>query len=170
MSKQDKMITKEKAFMRMAGICSRKECCSFDIHQKLYKMDLSQQAVDEIIRCLKNENYINDERFVRSFINDKIEINRWGKKKIELFLKQKQLPTAIVEKVFSEYTDSELNKYLMSELKKKWRYIKGDTEYEKKAKLINYALGRGFELKDITSSVREIKLSEIDKEAYGVDL
>jgi regulatory protein len=164
MYKKEKLIFEEQAFIRMARLCSQKEYCSFDISQKLYRMNLVTEEIDNIVNRLIKDNYLNDERFVRSYIGDKLKINKWGRKKIELSLRQKQVNQSTINKIFNEYSEVELNKSLESVLLKKWKSIKGKTENDKKGKLIRFALGRGFGMKDIISCMNSLNLSPIDDE------
>lgn len=162
MSKKNIVITEDKAYARMARICSRKEYSPFDIEQKLYRLDLSKETTDKIINQLKSNNYLNEERYVRSFIKDKLLINKWGRRKIEAVLFQKRLPQNIVNSVFLEYDRDELSENLMHVLEKKWKSVKGNSDYEKKCKLIKYALSRGFEMNDILSCMNRMKIGEIE--------
>lgn len=159
MNKQYKVISEEQAFSRMARLCSQKEYCSFDVSQKLFKLNLQAEEIESILNSLIEKNFINNERFVRSYISDKLKFNKWGKKKIELALRQKKIPYEIIQKVINEYSVLELNMSLESVLEKKWRVIKGKTENDKKNKLIRYALGRGFEMKEIISCMEKLNLS-----------
>ncbi|MBF6597409.1 MAG: RecX family transcriptional regulator [Fermentimonas sp.] len=162
MSKKDIIISEDQAFLRMARICSRKEYSPFDISQKLYRLGFSNEVLDKIIGKLITENYINEERFVRSFVSDKLLINRWGVKKIEMHLRYKQLSQNVIDEILSEYTNTELNSSLKSILIKKWSQIKGESNYEKKGKLIKYALGRGFKMDAIIKCINNMNLNEID--------
>lgn len=162
MSKKDIIISEDQAFLRMARICSRKEYSPFDISQKLYRLGFSSEAIENIISKLKTENYINEERFARSFVNDKLLINRWGVKKIEMHLKYKQLSQSVIDDILSEYSNTELNSSLQSILIKKWRQIKGESDYEKKGKLIKYALGRGFKMDAIIKCINNLNLNDND--------
>ena len=162
MSKKEIIISEDQAFLRMARICSRKEYSPFDISQKLYRLGFSNEVLDKIIGKLITENYINEERFVRSFVSDKLLINRWGVKKIEMHLRYKQLSQNVIDEILSEYTNTELNSSLKSILIKKWSQIKGESNYEKKGKLIKYALGRGFKMDAIIKCINNMNLNEID--------
>lgn len=162
MSKKDIIISEDQAFLRMARICSRKEYSPFDISEKLFRLRFSNEVIDKIIGKLKNENYINEERYVRSFVSDKLLINRWGVKKIEMHLRYKQLSQNVIDDILSEYSNTELNSSLQSILIKKWSQIKGESNYEKNGKLIKYALGRGFEMDDIIKCINSLNLNEID--------
>ncbi|MDD4777552.1 MAG: regulatory protein RecX [Fermentimonas sp.] len=164
MNKQSRVISEKQAFARMARLCSQKEYCSFDISQKLYRLNLSAQEIERVISLLIKQNFINDERFVRSYIGDKVKFNKWGKRKIELSLRQKKLPETVIQRVFCEYSDSELNHSLEDILNKKWRSVKGANDNERKSKLIRYALGRGFEMKEIIAVMRKLNLEITDED------
>ena len=117
--KDNSIVSENQAFLQMARICSKKEYSPYDISKKLLRFRFNSEAIEKILIRLKNENYISEERFVRSFVNDKLRYNGWGVKKIELHLRYKQLSQDIVDKVLSEYSDKELNSNLQSILEKK---------------------------------------------------
>lgn len=164
MSNTEKIITKDQVFSRMARICSQKECCVFDIRQKLVRLKFPDEAIDEIINKLKKEKYIDENRFAKSFINDKLRFNKWGKAKIETALWQKRISGEIIENAFSEFPDSSMTDSLRPLLEKKWKTIKGKTDYEKSTKLIRFALGRGFAMKDILKCIKSMNLVEPEDE------
>jgi hypothetical protein len=95
-----KVISEKQAYSRMARLCSQKEYCSYDISQKLYRLNLNAEDIERVVNRLIKENFINDERYTRSYIGDKIKFNKWGRIKIELALRQKKIP---VELVFQEF-------------------------------------------------------------------
>ena len=150
-------ISETKAFSRMSNLCARKECCVFDIKTKLLRYNLEPDTIEKIIAELKKEKYIDEVRFVRSFINDKIRFNKWGKVKIQYALRQKRIPENIVADAFFDYSEEELNDSLPDLLKAKWKTIKGNSEYEKQNKLIRFALGRGFDMSNILQCLKKLK-------------
>lgn len=160
MSESEKIITKEQAYSRMARICAQKECCANDIRQKLFRLKFSEETAEDVISKLKKANYIDENRFVRSYINDKIKFNKWGKNKIETALRQKQISAEILEKAFSEFSAEFMNESLQPMLEKKWKTINGKSEYEKRTKLIRYALMRGFTMKDVLECLRNMELTD----------
>lgn len=164
MKKEIRIITEEQAYSRMARICSRKEYAPFDIKQKLHRLNLSPDQIESIIKKLKTENYLSEERFTRGFIKDKLHLNKWGKRKIEQALYQKKLPKELIEENFMEYDDEELSKSLQPILERKWKTIKGETDYIKTGKLIRFALSRGFEMNDITKCIDKMNLREIEND------
>lgn len=165
MAKSEKIITQEQALSRMASVCAKKECCPLDIRRKLQRMSFSDEAIQQIIQKLKKENYLNEERYTRLFISDKLRFNKWGKAKIVAALRQKNIPAEIIEQAFSEFPDEALSESLQSQLEKKWKTIKGNSEYEKSGKLIRFALSRGFSMNEILRCMRKMDLTDIPDES-----
>lgn len=165
MDKKGKPITEEKAYGKMARVCSRKECAPFDIARKLSRMDLPEPVMHKIIARLKKEKYLDEDRFIRSYIHDKLHFNKWGKRKIMLSLRQKQLPRELVDMAFAEVSDSSFGESLLPILEKKWKSVKGRSEYEKRGKLIRYALGRGFSMDEVMACLEKMRIEMMADEA-----
>lgn len=155
--KKPKTISPSKAMSRMAAQCARREYVAFDIETKLQRYNLDRSIIEEIIAQLKKDKFIDETRFTRSFIKDKLRFNKWGRKKIEYALKQKRVPDSIVSKVFEEFTNQDLNGALQEIMQAKWKTIKGDTNYERRTKLIRFALSRGFDMDDIMKEIDKIE-------------
>lgn len=157
MEDKPKIISEAKAFSRMSNLCARKECCAFDIRTKLQRLDLDTEVIDRIIKLLQKEKYIDELRFTKSFIHDKIRFNKWGKIKVEYALRQKRISENIVSEAFQDFSDEELTDSLPDLLKAKWKTIKGKSEYDKRSKLIRFGLGRGFEMRDIIAYIKKME-------------
>ena len=157
MNQKPKEISESKALSRMASQCARREYSAFDIETKLQRYNLDRETIDRIIAQLKKEKFIDELRFTRSFIKDKIRFNKWGKKKIEYGLRQKRVPEEIVNEAFLDFTDEELNESLQDLLQAKWKTIKGDTDYDRRNKLIRFGLSRGFDMNNIMKCLENIE-------------
>ena len=146
-----------KALSQMANLCARREYCVFDIKTKLMRNNFDAAAIERIIEQLKKEKYIDELRFARSCINDKLRFNKWGKIKIDFALRQKNIPQSIIREVFLDFSDELLNDSLEQLLSAKWKTIKGKTEHDKRTKLIRFGLGRGFEMSYIMAFIEKLK-------------
>ena len=158
--KQNKQISEEKALSRMMNICAKKEYCTFDIKQKLYKLNLPSEAIDRVIIELINKKFIDNARYTRSFISDKSRFSKWGLRKIKYSLKLKQIPDSVIDEVLEELEPNQFTKDLQPIIEQKMKSVKGNTEYEKRAKVIRFALGRGFEMNDIIKCLDKISPNE----------
>lgn len=138
-------MTEKEALTRAMQLCSKKEYCSGDIRQKLAGWEVNPELTDKIIETLIREKFIDDERYATAFANDKLKFSKWGKVKIGFMLKQKGVAVEIVSSVLSSIANELYAEVLQSELKKKARSLKANSDYEFKGKLVQFAVSRGFE-------------------------
>lgn len=129
----------------MASLCSRSEQCSQDIHKKITAAGLSDEQADEITEKLKSEKFIDDERFINSYVSDKFRFNKWGKVKIRYYLKVKGLPDLLIQNGLNGIDDEKYVEALIKTMKEKARTIKKKNKFEKMGQIIRFAQNRGFE-------------------------
>lgn len=142
-------LSEPQALNRVASYCSRAERSEFAIRKKLQTWELEDDAIKRIISRLKEEKYLDDARFARSFINDKVRFNKWGKTKIIFELKRLQIPESVYKPILDDLAGDEFETQLMHILSVKIKSVKAKNDYDKKTKLIRFALGRGFSM-DLT--------------------
>ncbi|HBG42267.1 MAG TPA: RecX family transcriptional regulator [Porphyromonadaceae bacterium] len=164
MEDKEKIITEEKAWQRMARLCARKEYCIEDIRRKLRKLNLSDKDIESVLVKLQKRSYVDDGRFARGFIRDKLHLNKWGKRKIEMALKQKKISPEVIEAAFSELPDGADLESLQPLLEKKWRTVKAQSVYEKRSKVIRFALGRGFPMDDVLRCFDKMQIDDDNKD------
>ncbi|MFA6702341.1 MAG: regulatory protein RecX [Dysgonamonadaceae bacterium] len=150
-------ISEKTAYSRMARICSMKECCEFDIRIKIRRYNLEEVgAEDRIIALLKKGKYIDDQRYVDSFVHDKFQFNKWGKSKIEAALWEKHIPAELIKTAFSEIPKDKWLQSLMLQLENKYKSISFQSEIEAKTKLLRYAAGRGYGYEESLRCIEEL--------------
>jgi regulatory protein len=114
------------------------------------------ELVDEIISKLKQEKFIDDERYVNSYVSDKFRLNKWGKIKIRHYLKAKGLSDNVIENGLQGINDDQYKKVLIATLKEKAKKVKSDNKYEKSGQIIRFAQSRGFEPEIIHRYLSEV--------------
>lgn len=146
---QKKPMTEEKALSRMAALCAKAECCTADADEKMRHWGLDEEARQRNLSYLTSHHYIDDARYCRAFINDKITYNHWGRRKIEQALWLKRMPESLSGPLLDEVPEERFLEILKPLLKAKLPTIKADSDYERDMKLIKFALGRGFGMEEI---------------------
>ena len=139
-----KQLSEEEARLRLTALCAQGEHCSYEMEEKMRKWGISEEAQARIMAHLINERYIDDERYCRAYIRDKIHYSKWGRRKIEQGLYLKRIDRSLSSAALDEVDDEEYLQVLRPMLKAKWRTIKAGSDYERSGKLIKYALSRGF--------------------------
>ena len=142
MSKQK---TEQEVYLQLAAICAQAEHCEQEMRDKMKRWDVEPDVQSRIIERLVNERYINDERYARAFVKDKIRYNKWGRRKVQQALWMKHIDNAIQQRVLDEISVKDYLDVLIPLLKQKRKTIKCETDYEMNQKLVRFALSRGFD-------------------------
>lgn len=136
--------TEQDAYLQLAALCAQAEHCQQEMRDKLKRWGVSADAQDRIVARLVEERFIDDERYARAFVKDKIRYNKWGRRKVQQGLWQKHIDADIQERVLDDVDDSEYLAVLRPLLKQKVKSVKASSDYERTQKLVRFALSRGF--------------------------
>jgi regulatory protein len=139
-----KEMTEQEAYLRLTVLCAQAEHCQQEMRDKMKRWELDEAVQDRVIARLMKERYIDDERYTRAFVKDKILYNKWGRRKIQQGLWMKRIDDDIQQRVLDEVEDEEYLNVLKPLLNQKRKSIKAQSDYELNQKLIRFALGRGF--------------------------
>jgi regulatory protein len=112
--------------------------------EKMRRWELDDAAQARIMQRLVKERFVDDERYTRAFIKDKVRYNKWGRRKVEQALWQKHIAEDIRQRILDEIDDEEYLSVLRPLLKQKRKSIKAANDYELNQKLMRFAVGRGF--------------------------
>ena len=138
-------MTKNEALTRAMKLCSVKEYAPFEIEQKLIDWGITEEFSKDIIADLVKEKFLNEFRMARYFANDKLRFNKWGKVKITFMLQQKKICKEAISEALAQIAEVEYITILKEELTKKRKSIRDADDYSIRAKLFQFASGRGFE-------------------------
>ena len=112
---------------------------------KLYAAGLGEEESDEIVQCLVEQGYIDEQRYANAFVNDKFRFNKWGKLKIAHALRQKKIPTVVIQIALDTLDEDAYSHVLLQLIEAKKKTVKG-TAAQQKAAVMRFAVSRGFEL------------------------
>jgi regulatory protein len=139
-----KEVTEQGAYLQLAQLCARSEHCQYELTEKMRRWGMAPEAQARVMARLVGERYVDDERYCRAFVRDKIRYNKWGRRKVEQALWMKRIDTEIQQRILGEVDDEEYMSVLRPLLKQKRRTLKAASDYEENQKLVKFALSRGF--------------------------
>lgn len=156
MIRSRKPITPDNALRRLEDLCARSEQCSGEARKKLYNWGIQAKDTEQIISSLIERRFIDDRRYCRAFVRDKLMFSHWGKRKIKLSLIQKRIDRNIIDFELEQididiYTDI-LKRIVLA----KARTIKDADTYEGRTRLFRFAASRGFEPDLISKLIRDM--------------
>ena len=137
--------TEQEAYLQLAAMCAQAEHCEQEMRDKMKRWGVEPDAQDRVVARLVKERYIDNERYTRAFVKDKIRYNKWGRRKVMQALWMKRIDDDIQHRVLDEIDDKEYIDVLIPLLKQKRKTIKAKSDYELNQKLVRFALGRGFD-------------------------
>ncbi|MEW2920384.1 regulatory protein RecX [Muricauda sp. ANG21] len=151
-----KSYTLSEATKKMEHYCAYQERCHVEVVEKLKAMRMIPEAIDQIVTHLIRENYLNEERFARSFARGKFKIKKWGKQRIVRELKQRQISVFNVKSALAEIPDEDYHDTLDELAKKRLDQIKEPNIQKRKKKLADYLLYRGWESHLVYEKLQEL--------------
>ncbi|OAV73609.1 recombination regulator RecX [Bacteroidales bacterium Barb6] len=149
---------------RAAAYCTATERCIQDVEKKLSAAGLPPDATERIIARLVQEKFIDESRYSRGFVNDKLRFNKWGRVKIAYELHRKHLSENVCAGALSAIDEEEYRALLLSLLKEKKKTVRGKDNRDVFGKLLRFGTGRGFETSEVTACLRALGTTGTDDE------
>ena len=125
--------------------CSGAEHCCLEVRAMLERHKAESEDIDRILKYLVKEGYVDESRYARAFVHDKVRFAKWGRNKIAQALWQKRIPQNVADDALSSIDEDEYMAALKDVVKSRYRTVKGATEYERKMKTMKTVCGRGYE-------------------------
>lgn len=153
-----KSLTPEQAHVKIRHYCAFQERTHQEVKMKLSTYGLSWSDANQILSKLIEENFLNEERFAKTFVGGKFRMKGWGRKKIEMELRKRQVSDYSIRKALREEIDPvAYEASLLKQLEKKWNSLTGpgNTGYVKQSKTRQYLLMRGFENNTISNAMKQ---------------
>ncbi len=125
--------------------CAYRDRSQKEVEDKLNDLRMIPEAKEKIIITLMQENFLNEERFARSFVRGKFRIKKWGRIKITQELKKREISSPIIKLGLTEIKETDYRKALYELAEKKEEKITELNPFKKKKKLADHLLRKGYE-------------------------
>ena len=159
-----KEMNEQEAYLQLAALCAQAEHCEQEMRDKMKRWELDEMVQNRVIDRLTEERYIDNERYARAFVKDKIHYNKWGRRKVQQALWMKRIDTDIQQRVLDEIDEKEYLDVLRPLLKQKRKSIKAENDYELNQKLVRFALSRGFTFDIIRQCLNVDEIDEYEED------
>ena len=150
LSKDDKLILE-----KMRSYCMYQERCIQEVKKKLTRLQVVPKSKSKIINHLIDDDYLNEVRFTKSFIQGKLRIKKWGRIKLNYELKMRGVKKFIIDGEINKISKRDYYDYFNEFSINKIKTLKGSKE-QKKRSFINYFTYRGWENNLIYEKLNEI--------------
>lgn len=136
---------RKSTLQRISKYCSEAERSNHDVLTKLISWGIPLQETEIILTKLRAEKFVDDNRFAKSYVSEKWNLDKWGRLKIENALQHKNIDPAIIHEAISIITEEEYLEGLNVLLEKKYKEVKSNNNMDDARRIMMFAMSRGFE-------------------------
>ena len=151
-----KVFTVEEIKRKIEQYCIYQDRCHKEVENKLKEYRLIPEAREHILLHLLEHNFLNEERFSKSFARGKFRIKKWGRDRITRELKFRDISSYNIKTALKEIDEEAYFNTLYDLVEKKNNQIKEVNIFKRKKKVIDALLYKGFERDLIYKTVNEM--------------
>jgi len=151
-----KSFTIDELKRKLENYCVYQDRCHKEIEQKMREFNLIPEAREMILLSLMKDNFLNEERFAKSFARGKFRIKSWGKQRIIRELKFRYISAYNIKTALKEINENEYLETIYRITENRNNVISESNIYKRKKKLIDFLMRKGFENDLIFKIVNEI--------------
>ncbi len=155
-------LTVQEAQLKLEYYCSYQERCHQEVVQKSYDMGLRTHEIDAVVVHLLENNFLNEERFARSFARGKHRIKSWGKIRIVIELKQRHISAPNIKCALTEISAAEYQTTFDKVADSHWETLREPHVLKKKKKFCDYLLRKGWESDLVYQKMKELSSTSSD--------
>lgn len=142
----------KRAKMRAMHLLNEMARTEAQLRQKLKQNGYPEDVIDDAVAYVKSFGYINDEAYIRNFVE-----SRKGKKsrrEIYALLGQKGLNQETVETVLDEMYEEHSDQEAIREILRKKHWDSEESDIKEKQKIYAYLVRKGFRYEDIRQVIQ----------------
>ena len=124
-----------------------------DVYDYLIRKGFSDEETSEVCDYIEEVGLVDDDLYVKFFVEDSFRIKNKGARKIVYELKPRGIDDDKIEEAIEETSDMEYEA-LKEAYERKLEATKSETDpYKRKNKIIRFLISRGFDYSDIKNIV-----------------
>lgn len=148
-------LTAEGMLLRMAGLCAGAEQCASDISSKILKQGFSAEEAEQMIAYLRQNRYLDDDRYARAYAVDKVRFSGWGRMKVRMGLRAKGMDDSVISNALNYIPEADYGEALRKVMAAKARTL-DLSDVRDRQKLYRHMASRGFESQLIITLMRKM--------------
>lgn len=151
-----KVFTVNEIKKKLEFFCVYQDRCHKEVENKLKEYRVIPEARELILLSLLQDNFLNEERFAKSYARGKFRIKKWGKERIVRELKFRDISAYNIKTALNEIDEEAYIKTIYELVNKKNDLVTETNIYKRKKKIIDYVRYRGYESNLVFKVVNEL--------------
>lgn len=132
---------------------------SKEIKDYLNKKNFNTKLIDEVLDRLNKEGYLNEEKYIDAFVNDKVNLTNWGPYKIKKSLLDLELDETLINNKLNTISENIWNGKIEKIINKKLNSLKNKSNYMIKNKLKIDLYNLGYDNNSIEENLNKLNLN-----------
>ncbi len=141
---------------------NKKLRCEKEIEEFLKRKNFTDVIINKTIKKLKENKLLDRNLYIKSYINDQINLSSNGPKKIKINLINLGFSNNEIDEYLNTIDNSIFEMKIKKLIEKKLKSNNNSSNYNIKQKITNYLINLGYEKKDISNYINNIKFSETE--------
>lgn len=146
-------------YARATAACARREYCRTDWLRKFAAGGLQRGEAEALVARLVEEGYIDETRYARAYVHDKVAFSRWGAAKIKQALRAKGLPADVADEALRRTDTADYDRNLRDLLQSRLRRLGSADPRAARQKLLRLAAARGYTLSAALRALNDLALA-----------
>ena len=127
-----------------------------EVEQKAFELNIPVDQIQQYVQRLKDENFVNNERFSEQYVRGKVRIKRWGRFKLREGLKQAGIPDVLIQKSLEGIPNQLYQENLHFLMRKQQDKYMGLAPNKAKEKIYRFLLSKGYEHELVYAAISEL--------------
>ncbi len=145
-------------YEKLCHFCEYQERCKYDVAKKCYALKIPKAEVPEYMELLERSGFLNEKRYVKSFIESRFTQKKWGAAKIRAALGAKGIKESQYKSLLQEIDAEEYYATALKLAERKTTSIKSKSPQDHKLKLMRFLMSKGFEQGVIQRVIKKVQL------------
>ncbi|MFK8104474.1 MAG: regulatory protein RecX [Saprospiraceae bacterium] len=145
MKKKNKYLSEEEGLAKLQRYCVYQDRCHKEVRTKLMDLGIYGDRLESIIVDLITDNFLNEERFAKSYARGKFRLKNWGRIRIRQELKMRNMSAYCLKKAMAEIDEEEYLATINRLIEKKNATLRESDLFKRRNKIAQYLMQKGFE-------------------------
>jgi regulatory protein len=132
-------------YEKLAHFCEYQERCKYDVNKKCYALKIPKAEVGQYIEQLEKSGFLNENRYIKTFIDSHFTKKKWGAAKIKAALSSKGIKDSQYKDLLKEIDQEDYYDTALKLAERKTTSIKSKSPQDHKLKLMRFLMSKGFE-------------------------
>ncbi|MBK7635467.1 MAG: regulatory protein RecX [Saprospiraceae bacterium] len=148
--------SRDEALLNIQKYCALQERCHQEVRFKLIEHSIYGDILEELIADLITNDFLNEERFAKTYARGKFRMKNWGKNKIIHELKLRKVSNYCINEALKEIDENDYIQILKTIIEKKNTSTTFKNQFDRLKKLTDFALSKGYEYEIIQDVIKTV--------------